>query len=161
MKNNLIHLKMLLFLVMISSKIYAQNSVTSSGSNGIGSGGSVSYSVGQISYTSAIGTGGNLNAGVQQPFEIFTLGVDNFPNISLAFVIYPNPTTSLINLKVMNLGIENLQYELLDLNGKIIEEKKIDYQETQIQMENNASGIYLLKILDKNKLIKTFKIIKK
>ena len=48
----------------------------------------------------------------------------------------------------------------LDINGRQIQKQKITLTETPIQLENLASAIYMLQVLDKNKLLKTFKIIK-
>jgi hypothetical protein len=45
--------------------LYSQNSTLSSGGQATGTGGSVSYSVGQIAYSSLSGTNGSLIQGVQ------------------------------------------------------------------------------------------------
>lgn len=52
--------------------VNAQQSTTSSGGEAIGVGGTSSYSVGQIVYTTNLGTNGNIAQGVQQAFEIST-----------------------------------------------------------------------------------------
>ena len=151
----------LLFLLGMSfSKLQAQETIVASGGNAVGSDGTASFSVGQVAYMYAAGSNGSVSQGVQQPFEIVTLGVDDFPTITLAMLLYPNPTTSLVNLKIENLDTENLEYQLYDLQGKLLSNKKITQDETQINMESLASAIYLLKIFDSNKPIKTFKIIK-
>jgi hypothetical protein len=90
----------MLFFGAFVSKTQAQQSTNSSGGNATGSGGKVSYSVGQIVYTSTAGSGGSASQGVQQPYEIFTLGIDDFSNINLTMIVYPNPTTTLVNLKI-------------------------------------------------------------
>lgn len=151
----------LLFLLGIFfQKAQAQQAVTVSGGDAAGSGGTVSYSVGQVAYTIAAGSGGSVAQGVQQPFEIFTLGVDDFPNISLTMMVYPNPVTSMANLKTENLSAEKLEYQLYDLQGKLLSNRKITQDETQIDMGNLAAAVYFLKIFDGSNPIKTFKIIK-
>ena len=150
-----------LFFGAFVSKLYAQQSVNASGSNVTGSGGNASYTVGQIDYTSTTGSGGNASQGVQQPYEIFTLGTDNFPNINVMMLVYPNPTTTRVNLKIENYTSDHLVYTLFDMRGREIITNKVTQNETQIQMENLASATYLLNVLDNNKLLKTFKIIKK
>ena len=74
--------------------------------------------------------------------------------------LYPNPTTTWVNLLIPGYNSENLNYQLLDMNGRIIQSQKIKQSETQIIMENLAATIYLLQVSDENKLLKTFKIIK-
>jgi hypothetical protein len=142
------------------SKMEAQQASVTSGGNATGATGSVSYSIGQVAYSNAIGTTGSVNQGVQQPFEIVTLGNDNFPEISLQMTVYPNPTNAFINLEIGDYSLDNLQYQLVDTNGKQIASQKIASKETAIDMQNLSSAIYLLTVMDNNKVLKTFKIIK-
>ena len=121
----------------------------------------MSYTVGQTIYTTNTGTSGSVAQGVQQAFEIQTvLGVENF-NINLQMAVYPNPTTNWLQLEVKNTGFEKLNYQIFDINGKLVLENKISTETTTISMENLSTNIYLLKVLDNNKEVKTFKIIKK
>jgi Secretion system C-terminal sorting domain len=152
-------LLLLLFGFFIQNAL-AQKSVVASGGNATGTGGKVSYSIGQVAYTTATGTGGKVTQGVQQPFEIVTLGTDNFPEITVTMAVYPNPTTSLVNLTVDNFDFEKLQFYLTDINGKQLQSRKIIDAETQIEMENLPQAVYFLNVLENNKTIKTFKIIK-
>jgi len=50
--------------------LQAQESVTASGGNASGAGGTVSYSVGQVVYKTNTGSNGSEAQGVQQPYEI-------------------------------------------------------------------------------------------
>ena len=74
---------------------------------------------------------------------------------------YPNPTTANLNLKITNYAIENLDYQLFDISGRIISQHKITSEETAISMENLAAGNYIVQVSDNGKTLKTFKIIKK
>ncbi len=146
--------------------IFAQNAVVANGGNATGSGGSFSYSVGQIAYNFSTIANGSVSEGVQQPFEISTLGTDNFSNIVLEMFVYPNPTTSSITLKIADLDFENLKYQIIDLSGKQIVSARILDLETQISLENLNASIYFVNVIARNeaisgKTIKTFKIIKK
>lgn len=148
------------FLFFSLSHAYAQQGQVSAGGNAIGIGGSSSFSIGQVNYTSATGSNGSAHQGLQQPFEIITLGKDDFPSITLMMTIYPNPTTSFVILNIGNYGLENLNFQLFDINGRQILSQRITTSETQIQMENLALGIYLIHVLDNGQVLKTFKIIK-
>jgi Secretion system C-terminal sorting domain len=155
--------KRLLFFLLFGFFIQnalAQKGVVASGGNATGTGGKVSYSIGQVAYITATGTGGKLTQGLQQPFEIVTLGNDDFPEITLSMAVYPNPTSSFVNLQVDNFNFENLQFYLSDVTGKQLQSRKITEGETQIQMENLPQAVYFLNVLENNKTIKTFKIIK-
>jgi hypothetical protein len=152
-----------LFLIgacLALSQLNAQDSVLSSGGNSSGSSGNASYSVGQIFYKTVNGATTYLSQGVEQPFEIQTvLGLDNF-NIGLELSVYPNPTTDIIYLKVKESSFESLQYQLFDINGKLIENNIISKNSTIIQMDKYPVAIYLLKVIENSKEVKTFKIIK-
>lgn len=152
----------LLILIAVTSFSFtaiAQNATVASGNNAAGSGGSSSYSVGQIVYTANSGANGSVSQGVQQPFEISALGVDQFPNINLA--AYPIPTANTLTLSVENFNADKLHYQLFDIGGKLIESSKLIANQTQIDMSANASGIYFLNITEDSRKIKTFKIIRK
>ena len=153
-----------LFLMLSIQKGYGQSSILSSGGNASGPGGTVSFSIGQVVYTTASGTGGSLQQGVQQAFDISTSTGHEFSGISLLVKVYPNPTTSHVYLKIEDNGesiIQDLIYQLTDLNGREIYYEKITASETRLSMENLASSIYFLNVSNENNIIKSFKIIKK
>jgi Secretion system C-terminal sorting domain len=149
-----------LILILACCSVFGQQQPVSAGGEATGSGGSSSYSIGQIAQSYAIGANGSVAEGLQQPFEISTLGSNNFPNIVLEMTVYPNPTTNNITLKIGDFSIENLSYQMFDVAGKQILDSKISNNETLILLENQSSGIYFLNIQDNNKTLKTFKIIK-
>ena len=148
-------------LLLGFTQVNAQDVVATSGGNATGTNGNVSYSIGQVVYTPNTGATGSVAQGVQQPFEIqIVLGVENF-NINLQLAIYPNPTTNWLQLEVKNTEFTNLTYQMYDLNGKLIYDEKVNAENTTIKTEQLPSAIYLLKVLDSNTEVKTFKIIKK
>jgi hypothetical protein len=151
-----------IFILVLSIRGYAQESIPSLGGNASGSGGSASYTISQVAYSSQIGSNGSVAQGVQQPFEIsVTLGLEEAKGITLRCTVYPNPTTKSVTLNIENYDIKNLSYLIFDLNGRSISSKKISGNETFISMENLAATTYFIKIMDLNKELKIFKIIKK
>ena len=59
------------FLLLGLGGLQAQESPTAAGGEATGSGGTASYSIGQVVYTTNTGTNGSVAQGVQQPFVIF------------------------------------------------------------------------------------------
>lgn len=156
-------LKFIVIFLMLFSilGLKAQQTTGASGGEALGSGGTVSYSVGQIVYTTNNGTNGSMAQGVQQPFEIsVVLGIEEANGIHL-MTVFPNPTTNFVVVEIENYDVTDLTYQLVDTNGRLIENKKIMDEDTTIDMNGYPSTIYFLQILDNNKAIKTFKIIKK
>lgn len=140
--------------------IHAQSTPVASGGDAIGAGGTSNFSIGQVIYLTAVGAGGTSYQGVQIPYEITTLGSDNFPEISLKMIVYPNPTTSILNLKIENYGFQELSYRLFDIRGKLIYNQKIIKSNTSISLESLYMGTYILEVTKQNKIIKSFKVIK-
>jgi hypothetical protein len=141
--------------------VQAQETIPATGGNATGSGGSVSYTVGQITYSTFSGTNGSVAHGVQQPIEISVVtGIEEAGEVNLMLSAYPNPATGFVILKASNYDNSDLSYELFDINGNLLENKKIEGIETTIHFANRITSVYFLKVTDKNKMIKTFKIIK-
>ena len=141
--------------------IISQEIISSTNGDSSGSGGSSSYTIGQVFFNTIESDYGSLVQGVQQPFEFQTLSTPALLTVQLTAVTYPNPTTDFVLLKILDTALENLQYTLFDLNGKTIVSKKINSFSTKITMKNFAIGMYLLKLTKNNQPLKTFKIIKK
>ena len=153
-----------LFIASISfvTNSYSQQNVVVAGGKAEGSGGTSSYSIGQIVYTSLSGTDQYAVQGIQQPYEITTLGNEEFTGINLAMTAYPNPTVDVLNLVVTTDKWDNLSYNLFDINGKTVSKNSpITVSETTVPMQGLNQGIYFLAVNSSNKTIKTFKIIKK
>ena len=146
--------------------IHAQTAIPAAGGDANGSGGTASYSVGQIVYTTnSGGTNGSVAQGVQQPFEISELtAIEEAKGISLVVSAYPNPTNDYLTLQVdasTTLSIQLLSYQLFDISGKLLETKKLESNQTNIVMSNLVPAIYFLKIVQSKKELKTFKIVKR
>ena len=141
------------------SPVFAQESANASGGDASGSGGTVAYSIGQTVYTYESGTNGNTNQGVQQPYEIYSVGIaEDLSTISLT--TYPNPTSNYLVLEFTDYSNEKMEYQLIDLNGKTIIKNTITDSKTQIDLNNYSKGTYLIKVIKELKEIRTFKIIK-
>jgi hypothetical protein len=152
--------------ILLLSAVFAQaqTTATTSGGEATGSGGSVSYSVGQVVYTTNTGINGSVAQGVQQPYEISDVtGIEEATGITLLVSAYPNPTTDFLNLKVdasATLSTQVMQYQLYDMQGRLLKSEKLQGTETQIQMSNYRHATYFVRVISENKTIKEFKVIK-
>ncbi len=150
-----------LILLIALPGLNAQEVMPASGGNGTGSGGSVSFTVGQLVYTTSSGTSGSVSEGVQQPYEISTItGIEDAVGIVLASSVYPNPATDFLILRVDEYESMKLSYQLFDINGRLLEFSKITGSESTIMMNRFSAGTYFLKVMSNNKDVKIFKIIK-
>ncbi|MEI7979940.1 MAG: T9SS type A sorting domain-containing protein [Bacteroidota bacterium] len=145
----------------LTNGVKAQTAIAASGGTASGSSGNVNYTVGQIVYTTNTGTNNSAAEGVQQPYEISGVtGLTETSGIILSTSIYPNPTSDFVILKIGNYKVSDLSYQLFDLKGCQMESKKVNGIETNIDLSELIPATYFLKVIENNKEIKTFKIIK-
>ena len=159
-KNQTINKGILILVFFFSSFSYAQQAVIPAGGIATGSSGNSSFTIGQVAYT----TNGNANYsvadGVQQPFEISILTVDEPILSKIQLTVYPNPTLGYLTLNIDTLETESLQFSLFDINGKLLNEEKISNQLTTLNFTSLPNSTYFVKVAANGKNIKTFKIIK-
>lgn len=152
-------LSFLLFAFLGISGLFAQSGAVGSGGDATNSSGSISFSLGQIDYAAAANGTGAINAGIQQPYEVFVSSVDAALRNAIIDV-FPNPTEDFINLRIDALQ-NGMHFRLSDLNGRILSTAEITSQLRSVDMKEFAPAVYLLQIFDAENNVKTFKIIKK
>jgi hypothetical protein len=118
----------------------------------------VSWSVGEVAIETF--TDGNyvLTQGFQQP-GLVLVGVEDFDEQFSNIKVYPNPTSDYVRLD-LNVDIQNLSYRVLNASGKIIENKKIQDPSTRVSFTEVESGLYLIHLMDGEKTMKIFRIVK-
>ena len=137
---------------------FSQNGITAVGGDISGSGGNIAYSIGQVNYTTNFSTSGSSSQGVQQTYQISTNDLAEYEGSNL-FSVFPNPTSDFLILQVDN-NFKSLNFELSDINGKIIFKEIIKSPTTPISLINQPSATYFLNVIDGSNQIQSFKIIK-
>ena len=143
---------------------YSQSAIVPVGGDAQSNNGSVSYTVGQIAVqTSENSNGVTVGEGVQQPYEIMTVGVDDYPQIVLNAVVYPNPTENMAQLQLNGFDLPSggISANLYDGNGKMLQNFTITDDLTSFQIGHYATGTYYLELRDGKRVLKTFKVIRK
>jgi hypothetical protein len=152
--------RLLLFFLAVAISAYTQENTVSSGGEANGSGGSCSYSVGQIFYSVNTGNTGVTSQGVQQAYEIYPVGLSEI-EINM-FSVYPNPTTDKIIIKKNDAKTQLYSYILEDINGSILAKGSLQDIETQIDLSLFASTVYTIQLINAQNLsVINYKIIKK
>lgn len=159
MKEYLKWYALILFGLTLSG-LSAQSAIVSTGGDVL-SNGSLSYSVGQLVGETYKGTNGSLSMGVQQPFEIQIVNGIKDTRISLSMQAFPNPTTDYLTLMADNFDFTHATIQLYDMEGRLLWHKAMATNEARISLQDFTAAIYILRIMDNQKEIKSFKIIKK
>ncbi|MFN5627817.1 MAG: T9SS type A sorting domain-containing protein [Bacteroidota bacterium] len=154
------NLAMLWAVLLCAGLAQAQESVNSTGGNATGSGGSVSYSIGQVVYTTNTANEGSAAQGVQQAYEIIPVDINqNEPKISLS--VFPNPIADNLILQVNDFEGSTLNFQLCDMQGKQLSKGQIMAKQTQINTASLSSATYFINVVNQeNQKVQTFKIIK-
>lgn len=151
----------LLLILFTGLQVDAQKVVLAAGSNAIGSNGSASYSVGQIDYLSK-GINNPMMEGVQQAYEITTLSTTETSGENKKdILLYPNPFKDFVFLDFTTNDYRNSEYQLYDSSGKFVKGDKIKESKSEFNFSSLPSAMYIIRINQNGKNIKTFKIIKK
>ncbi len=146
----------------ITTVAQGQSTTSASGGNSTGSGGSVSYTVGQFVYSTNSSSSGSVAQGVQQPYEIsIVTAINTNSEITLDYKVYPNPTGGIFKLVIKPFRDDNIRFSLYDLNGILLQDKKIENEEVEISLESYPASVFFLKVLKENMEVKVFKIIKR
>ena len=91
----------------------------------------------------------------------------NYDNIISCPLVYPNPTNGIFTIEAENNLSNNCRIqsvEIANINGQIIYKKTLqqgieDFITLEVDLSNKSKGIYFVKIIRKDKLEKTKKII--
>ena len=148
-----------IFFIMTGATAFSQSAIVPMGGDIEGSGITISYTIGQIAVQSYGEGSTSISEGVQQPYEIQTIGIDNYPGITLNTMVYPNPTLGNVQLTMNNVQFEG-EVRVFDLNGKFLFSKKIEGETTVIPMSDLATGTYFVNVLNGTQVLKTFKVVK-
>jgi hypothetical protein len=123
------------------------------------------YMTGYTQSSSGIATAGahqtaKGNSGYSDAFLVkfsgISVGINETINDTL-FTIYPNPTQSIVNVKA-DTKLIGAVYNMYDNTGKVVLSGKINTENTSVDLEKLAAGIYLFSIGENVK--QTFKVIK-
>jgi hypothetical protein len=157
-KLKLIHTIFCLFL--LTKFINAQQSLNTGGGDANGSGGSVSFSIGQVVYTTNSSNAGSLAQGVQHAYEIFAVSTSE-PIASLNCLVYPNPTSGNLTLEIKEDIESTIRFQIFDIHGKLLFDGPVVSRLTSLSLSAVPSATYLLRVGNEDQQqVKTFKIIK-
>lgn len=161
MKLKVLYIILINCVGILFSNLHAQVVILSAGGTAYDTTGTISYSIGQILYTTYLNAELSVGQGIEQPYEISLIDdLNKSHEIILNYVTYPNPTIDVLHLRIDDLTTEKFIYTIFDLSGKSLLTHKISSTETIIPTNNFKPSTYILIISDGNKNIKTFKVVK-
>lgn len=133
----------------------------------------IGYYTGNSLPFQVVSSGGSLTIKQQSDFTINasgfelnwscnTVGTNDVDEISQDYIVYPNPTSDVINIKLSNNRIINAkQLTLVNTLGQVVMQKKVERENRLLQINVNhlPKGLYFLSIeSEKSTLIKKINI---
>jgi hypothetical protein len=157
---NLIKKSIIPIVVFISFGFssFGQNAISSTGGHFKSSGGSTSFTVGQVAYVLKKGTGFYLNEGVQQVYTKKTTPVEELVYLK-EVQLYPNPTQETMTLILSSKEDIQVRYTIMDYLGKEIRNGNILSEKSEISLMDLPAGNYFISLKSK-KENRIFKIVK-
>jgi hypothetical protein len=107
--------------------------------------------------------------GVQQPYEISVVSAnENIKGINLSITAYPNPATDYLTLEISDFEsawtadrLSTLTFQLFDMQGELLQSEKITASQAQININGLVQATYFVKVIQENKELITFQVVKR
>lgn len=146
---------------LLNNVVFSQQAVLTSGGDNVASNGSISFSVGQVVFSTDSNNYISIEQGIQHSSDLFVVtAIQNILADNIFITVFPNPACDFIMLN-LSLPLDDLEYKLFDLNGNIVlaglQKKSLNC----ISLANLAPSVYFLKVFRHNNEIQTFKVLKK
>lgn len=158
MKNYCFFISITTLFIAMPLFVKSQHGFVSVGGETESSNGALIQSAGQVVSSYASGSSGQINEGILQTFILNPVFSDDLWTADVN--VYPNPTTEDIFINIDDHQGGKVRVELFDFKGKKIYSKPIKTNLYRIAVADYEPATYLLRLVDQNNHVKTFKIIK-
>lgn len=142
----------------LAQSLSAQQGIVSAGGDNFSQNGSVAYSVGQIAFEPINGETGNLNPGLQQPFQFSIVGISDFRSDYL-LKLYPNPANQFLCLQLStHEGIidgQDFIAKVYDAKGNLLINQRLENVINTILITDLPDALYFVQIWQSNTLFQT------
>lgn len=134
-------------LIGMTEILKAQSTMVAAGGNAIGPTAQVSYTIGQVVYTSQYNSDAIVDQGVQHSIEIYPVSIGK-EEAECSLSVFPNPTCESITI---SLGIAvkyRGEWSIIDIHGKQVLSQEYDSPSMTISLTDLPTGSYTLLIRD-------------
>ncbi len=148
-----------LALILTGTMAHAQEIPSTAGGDMFGTDATVSFTIGQVAYTSTSTSTGSELQGVQQPYEVYAVVSAEEPlEDQEAISVFPNPATDHVIIAFQS-G-KPYSYRLTDMAGHVLIDGLAVGAETKVDLSGVAQASYILYVTGASGKNNTFKIIK-
>jgi hypothetical protein len=129
-------------LLLFSSNVSAQGQYIISGSGTYSelSGGSISWTLGEVVIVTTSHTDHDLTQGFHQP-DLYYVSITEVPQASPVISVYPNPADDILNVTSSD---EQTRMSIYDMQGKLIDVTDVSSLTSQVDVSYLSRGTYML-----------------
>lgn len=138
----------------------AQSTMVAAGGNAIGPTAQVSYTIGQVVYTSQYNSDAIVDQGVQHSIEIYPVSIGKEES-ECSISVFPNPTCESITISLGETKEFQGKWSIIDIHGKQVLAQEYDSSHTTLSLSDLPTGSYTLLIHDTRSKIQKHYTIKK
>jgi hypothetical protein len=127
----------LFFLVASAKNVSAQDLflISGGGTHSSGSGGSVSWSIGEVVIQTATSSGNHVTQGFHQG-NIYVVGIEEL--VEIAVSVYPNPTSESVTIQIS----EPVNVSIYDMSGRLVGTHTLADAINSIDVTSFSRGTY-------------------
>jgi hypothetical protein len=121
-----------------------QQALVPAGGESSGTGGTVSWTVGQVDYEATLAAGGSVQRGVQQPYEWLVTSAPEAQQPSV--IVWPNPAVDAVQVSWEAPLPAPAHYALYSASGALVQQGAVAGTTVTVPLAAQASGTYVLVI---------------
>ena len=156
MKMKVIYFLWLVFC--LAHPLSAQKGFVSSGGDIHYPNGTVAYSIGQVAFEPFTHEAGNINPGLQQPFQLSIVGINGLDWHS-RLLLYPNPADQNIYLQFSSdeITIQAKEFfaRVYDMQGNLLFTQRLKDEVNKISISALPAAMYFIQIWQANRFIRS------
>jgi len=145
--------------ITVGLALQAQHIVPASGIYHVSASGSISFIIGNLVTTTYTGTNTVLTPAIQQT-NLSITKVQTMQDIDFDISIYPNPVNEFVRLKIKRDNLIGMNYQLYDINGKLLQKAPLEGNETLIPFNRLLPSTYFIKVMEGKRELETFRVVK-
>mgnify|MGYP000031677030 CR=1 FL=1 len=157
MKHILTILPALLIFLAGQSQEISRSIVSTAGGSYASGGNSIEFVVGEPVTANYANTNYMLSQGFIQGNMIIT-SVEPVSNANI--MVWPNPVGSGLHVQYDATKLQSPILTIYDSNGRVLEKKQANSNQVKMDLSDYKSGVYVLKITDGSKSVKTIQLVK-
>lgn len=151
---------LMFFLVFFHQTVVSQQLVSTASCNSVNMDGSFTWSIGEVIISEIADNHFSISNGYQQSYPDLLTQFNPISTLGVHVKVSPNPVVNLLIFTINTQSLDYFTYKLCDLSGNQLLVGTVDNFQTQLNVSNLPSAIYLLKILKNKELIINTKFIK-